>query len=52
MRDFRQRWPRVTLHIHQGSPQQVAAMLMTGEVDIGVATEALALIGSVRDGGL
>ena len=42
VRDFRQRWPRVTLHIHQGSPQQVAAMLISGEADIGVATEALA----------
>lgn len=42
VRDFRRRYPRVTLHLHQGSPKQVAAMLLSGEADIGVATEALA----------
>src|SRR5574343_547873 len=42
VRDFRQRWPRVTLHLHQGSPKQVAEMLLAGGADIGVATEALA----------
>lgn len=42
VRDFRQRWPRVTLHLHQGSPKQVAEMLISCEADIGIATEALA----------
>jgi LysR family cys regulon transcriptional activator len=42
VRDFRALYPRVTLHMHQGSPHQIAEMLLTGEVDIGVATEALA----------
>ncbi|MEO8296485.1 MAG: CysB family HTH-type transcriptional regulator [Burkholderiales bacterium] len=42
VRDFRQRWPDVTLQIHQGTPQQVAQMLMDGQADIGIATEALA----------
>ncbi|MDP2416555.1 MAG: CysB family HTH-type transcriptional regulator [Hydrogenophaga sp.] len=42
VRDFRQRYPRVTLHLHQGSPKQVAEMLLAGDADIGVATEALA----------
>ncbi len=42
VKDFRDRFPQVTLHLHQGSPKQVAAMLMSGEADIGVATEALA----------
>jgi len=42
VRDFRQRWPRVSLHLHQGSPKQVAEMLLAGEADIGIATEALA----------
>jgi LysR family cys regulon transcriptional activator len=42
VKDFRERYPAVTLHLHQGSPKQVAAMLMSGEADIGVATEALA----------
>ncbi|MES2483200.1 MAG: CysB family HTH-type transcriptional regulator [Pseudomonadota bacterium] len=42
VKDFRARYPNVTLHLHQGSPQQVAQMLLSGEADIGVATEALA----------
>jgi LysR family cys regulon transcriptional activator len=32
----------VQLRLHQGSPRQVAEMLLAGEADIGVATEALA----------
>jgi LysR family cys regulon transcriptional activator len=47
VRDFRQRWPRVTLHLHQGSPKQVAEMLISGEADIGIATEALAGYGQL-----
>jgi LysR family cys regulon transcriptional activator len=43
VRDFRALFPQVTLHLHQGSPKQVAEMLLHGEADIGVATEALAL---------
>jgi LysR family cys regulon transcriptional activator len=42
VRDFRQLYPHVTLNLQQGSPKQVAEMLLSGEVDIGVATEALA----------
>ena len=42
VKDFRDKFPKVTLHLRQGSPQQVAAMLLAGEADIGVATEALA----------
>lgn len=42
VRDFRQRRPLVQLHLHQGTPQQVARMLIDGEADIGIATEALA----------
>lgn len=41
VKDFRDRFPQVTLHLHQGSPKQVASMLLSGEADIGVATEAL-----------
>lgn len=40
--EFRARYPQVRLHLHQGSPQQVAKMLLDGKADIGVATEALA----------
>ena len=42
VRDFRQRYPQVTLNLHQGTPDQVAQMLLSGEADIGIATEALA----------
>ncbi len=42
VRDFRASHPHVALHLHQGSPRQVAEMMLNGEADIGVATEALA----------
>jgi len=42
VRDFSARHPQVALHLHQGSPQQVAELLLSGTADIGVATEALA----------
>jgi LysR family cys regulon transcriptional activator len=41
VRDFRQLYPQVTLHLHQGSPSQIAQMVLDGEADIGVATEGL-----------
>jgi LysR family cys regulon transcriptional activator len=41
IKDFRKRYPRVSLNLHQGSPDQVADMLLSGEADIGIATEAL-----------
>jgi LysR family transcriptional regulator, cys regulon transcriptional activator len=42
IRDFRDQHAQVQLHLQQGSPQQVARVLLDGEADIGVATEALA----------
>jgi LysR family cys regulon transcriptional activator len=42
VRDFSLAHPHVQLRLHQGSPKQVAEMLLSGEADIGVATEALA----------
>ena len=42
VRDFRAQFPEVSLHLHQGSPRQVASLLLAGEADIGIATEALA----------
>jgi LysR family cys regulon transcriptional activator len=42
VRDFSAAHPEVVLRLHQGSPKQVAEMLLSGEADIGVATEALA----------
>lgn len=42
VKDFRALYPKVTLTLHQGSPKQIAQMLITGEADVGIATEALA----------
>ena len=42
VRDFRAQYPDVQLHLQQGSPTQVARLLLSGEADLGVATEALA----------
>jgi LysR family cys regulon transcriptional activator len=42
VRDFRERFPSVSLHLHQGSPTQIAEMITQGIVDIGIATEVLA----------
>jgi LysR family cys regulon transcriptional activator len=41
VQEFRRRFPNVQLHLHQGSPQQIAQMLLEGEADVGIATEAL-----------
>jgi LysR family cys regulon transcriptional activator len=42
VQEFRSLFPGVRLHLHQGSPAQVAQMLLSGEADVGIATEALA----------
>lgn len=42
VRDFRERFGQVTLNMHQGTPRQIAEMLLAGEADVGIATEALA----------
>ncbi|PZP36708.1 MAG: transcriptional regulator [Roseateles depolymerans] len=42
VRDFRAHHPDVSLHLQQGSPQQIAKLLLDGEADVGIATEALA----------
>ncbi len=47
VRDFSAAHPEVALHLHQGSPKQVAELLLSGEADIGVATEALADYGEL-----
>ena len=41
VQEFRAQFPDVKLHLHQGSPKQVAEMLLSGEVDVAIATEAL-----------
>jgi LysR family cys regulon transcriptional activator len=40
---FREKYPNVGLQVHQGTPEQIAAMAASGEADIGIATEALEL---------
>jgi LysR family cys regulon transcriptional activator len=39
---FRQEFPSVHLVLHQASPKEIAAMVLDGAADIGIATEALA----------
>lgn len=38
---FRDAFPKVNLALRQGSPTQVAEMVLNGEADLGIATEAL-----------
>jgi len=38
---FKRRYPKVRLTLKQGSPPQLAEMVMAGEADIAIATEAL-----------
>jgi LysR family cys regulon transcriptional activator len=38
---FKRAFPKVQLVLHQTSPKEMAAMLLDGQADIGVATEAL-----------
>jgi LysR family transcriptional regulator, cys regulon transcriptional activator len=42
VKDFCTHHPQVSLHLVQGSPRQIAAQVLSGEVDLGIATEALA----------
>ncbi|MEG9498620.1 HTH-type transcriptional regulator CysB [Mannheimia indoligenes] len=37
---FKARYPEVSLHLHQGSPNQIYDALMAGEVDLAITTEA------------
>lgn len=42
--EFKKAFPKVHLKLHQGSPEEIASMLIDGSADIGVATETLAVI--------
>ena len=44
---FMQKYPKVSLHIHQGSPQQISEAASRGEADFAIATEALHLYGDL-----
>lgn len=41
IRTFRHKYPRVSLHLHQGSPPQIAKLAASGEADFAIATEAM-----------
>lgn len=45
--DFIGQYPEVALHMHQGSPQQIAAMAADGTADFAIATEALEQYGDL-----
>ncbi|MGN6653155.1 CysB family HTH-type transcriptional regulator [Trinickia sp.] len=41
VREFTRAYPKVQLALRQGNPQQIAQMLLEGEADIAISTEAL-----------
>ncbi len=43
IRGFIERYPDVSLHMHQGTPMQISQMAADGTVDFAIATEALEL---------
>ncbi|ATA24013.1 transcriptional regulator CysB [Brenneria goodwinii] len=43
IKGFIERYPRVSLHMHQGSPTQIAEAVAKGSADFAIATEALHL---------
>ncbi len=45
--DFIDGYPDVTLHMHQGTPMQIAEMANDGAVDFAIATEALEMFGNL-----
>ncbi|MDN7123894.1 HTH-type transcriptional regulator CysB [Pseudidiomarina terrestris] len=43
IKQFMERYPRVSLHMHQGSPEQISEAAAKGKADFAIATEALHL---------
>ncbi|WP_115719003.1 HTH-type transcriptional regulator CysB [Gallaecimonas mangrovi] len=43
IRRFIDRYPKVSLHMHQGTPTQIAEAVVRGDADFAIATEALHL---------
>ncbi len=41
VKQFKARYPDVALHLHQGSPPQIARLAANGEADFAIATEAM-----------
>jgi LysR family cys regulon transcriptional activator len=44
---FMSKFPDVSLHMHQGTPMQIAEMAANGGVDFAIATEAMELFGDL-----
>ncbi|UXD87448.1 HTH-type transcriptional regulator CysB [Thalassolituus hydrocarboniclasticus] len=44
---FMQQYPDVSLHMHQGTPMQIAEMAANGTTDFAIATEAMELFGDL-----
>ncbi len=47
IKTFMQRYPDVSLHMHQGTPMQISEMAADGTVDFAIATEALELFSNL-----
>lgn len=45
--EFKRAYPKVHLKLHQASPGEIVKLLLDGEADVGVATEALADVGEL-----
>lgn len=43
IKNFIERYPEVSLHMHQGTPMQISEMAADGTVDFAIATEAMEL---------
>ncbi|RUO55330.1 HTH-type transcriptional regulator CysB [Pseudidiomarina homiensis] len=43
IKQFMQRYPKVSLHMHQGSPEHISELAAKGTADFAIATEALHL---------
>lgn len=41
IKQFGERYPGISLHMHQGNPRQIAQMVCDGQADIAICTEAL-----------
>ncbi|MBF0783937.1 HTH-type transcriptional regulator CysB [Muribacter muris] len=47
IKTFKEKYPEVSFHLHQGSPSQIYDALMAGEVDLAITTEAQYLFENV-----
>jgi len=47
IKSFRASFPKVHLTLHQGSPREIAAMVVSGEADFAIATEGLDDLGDI-----